>query len=130
MTPATHYLFPLFILSANILNHKVKTYTNKHPALFLQLVNMFTVSRSRLMMLTSASFVMTLNIVSGRTEAVCETPTKNTAFVFIKPHANTLSTQHLVSETFKKKGIKVLSQGELTGEQIDEVTRETVVIFS
>ena len=83
---------------------------------------MFTLSRSRLMMLTSASFALTLHQVTGET-AVCETetPAKNTAFVFIKPHANTPAAQRLVADTFKSKGIKILSQGELTGEQIDEV---------
>lgn len=53
-------------------------------------------------------------------EAYCETPTNNSAFVFIKPHANTPSTQKLVADTFKKKGIKIVQEGELTGEQIDE----------
>jgi hypothetical protein len=83
---------------------------------------MFTLSRSRLMMLTSASFALALRQVSSSsTEAVCETPAKNSAFVFIKPHANTPATQKLVADTFDSKGIKVLSEGELTGEQIDEV---------
>lgn len=82
---------------------------------------MFTISRSRLMMLTSASFAVTLSHVASRHDAVCEVPTKNSAFVFIKPHANTPSTQRLVTDTFKQRGIKVLSEGELTGEQIDEV---------
>lgn len=88
---------------------------------------MFTLSRSRLMMLTSASFAMTLHQVSADT-AVCDTaaPAKNTAFVFIKPHANTPAAQRLVADTFKSKGIKVLSEGELTGEQIDEVRRSAV----
>jgi hypothetical protein len=87
-------------------------------------ITMFVLSRSRLMMLTSASFVLTLHQISAsRPEsAVCETPTKNSAFVFIKPHANTPDTQRLVADTFKSKGIKVLTEGELTGEQIDAVS--------
>jgi hypothetical protein len=40
---------------------------------------------------------------------------KNSAFVFIKPHANTKSTQDLVKSTLVSKGITILSEGELTG---------------
>lgn len=43
----------------------------------------------------------------------------NSAFVFIKPHANTSATQTLVKNTFKSKGIKVVTEGELTAQQID-----------
>jgi len=43
----------------------------------------------------------------------------NTAFVFIKPHANTASVQALVSATLASKNITVLSEGELTAEEID-----------
>jgi hypothetical protein len=49
----------------------------------------------------------------------CEEGTKNSAFVFIKPHANTLKTQQLVSQFFQSKDINVLQEGELTGEIID-----------
>lgn len=80
---------------------------------------MFAISRSRLLILTSASLVATLN--QAFTEnSVCESPTKNQAFVFVKPHANTPSTQLLVSETFHRNGIKILSEGELSGEEIDK----------
>jgi hypothetical protein len=44
----------------------------------------------------------------------------NSAFVFIKPHANTAGTRDLVSQKFAEVGITVKSEGELTGEQIDE----------
>jgi hypothetical protein len=74
------------------------------------------------MMLTSASFAVALNHSSTNSrDAVCDTASKNSAFVFIKPHANTPATQQLVADTFKQKGIRVLEQGELTGQQIDEV---------
>lgn len=45
--------------------------------------------------------------------------TKNTAFVFIKPHANTPTTQTLVSRVLQMRGINVLQEGELTAEDID-----------
>jgi hypothetical protein len=43
----------------------------------------------------------------------------NSAFVFIKPHANNAKTQELVSNTLLSKGIKIVQEGEFTGEQID-----------
>jgi nucleoside diphosphate kinase len=46
--------------------------------------------------------------------------TKNSAFVFIKPHANTTATQNLVKSTLTAKGLKIQAEGELTGEEIDK----------
>jgi len=43
----------------------------------------------------------------------------NCAFVFVKPHANTPATQALVVEQLRANKINILSDGELTGEQID-----------
>lgn len=43
----------------------------------------------------------------------------NTAYVFIKPHANNTKTQELVSSTLLSKGITILKEGEFTGEEID-----------
>jgi hypothetical protein len=48
-----------------------------------------------------------------------DSETMNTAYVFIKPHANNAKTQELVAKTLAEKGIKVLQEGEFTGEQID-----------
>jgi nucleoside diphosphate kinase len=45
---------------------------------------------------------------------------RNYAFVFIKPHANTGQTRSLVTDTFRSKGVKILSEGEITAEQIDK----------
>lgn len=45
---------------------------------------------------------------------------KNTAFVFIKPHAVTEATKAMVEETLKNKGLDILKQGELSGKEIDE----------
>lgn len=41
------------------------------------------------------------------------------AFVFIKPHANTAAVQTLVSDRFKELGIATLKEGEIDGEEID-----------
>ncbi len=42
------------------------------------------------------------------------------AFVFIKPHANTVNAQTKVKSVFKERGVSILKEGELKGEKIDE----------
>lgn len=64
-----------------------------------------------------ATFAVAMGTMRWRAE--CQ-ESRNSAFVFIKPHANTPKTQQLVARTFSTQGIRVLEQGELTGEQIDE----------
>jgi nucleoside diphosphate kinase len=44
---------------------------------------------------------------------------KNSAFVFVKPHAVTPATTDLVSDELKRRGITILSSGELSAEEID-----------
>ena len=44
----------------------------------------------------------------------------NSAFVFIKPHANTAAAQKLVATTLAANGIAVKAEGELTAAQIDK----------
>lgn len=44
----------------------------------------------------------------------------NSAFVFIKPHANNAKTQEVVKNTLEARGIKIVREGEFTGAQIDE----------
>jgi hypothetical protein len=45
---------------------------------------------------------------------------KNTAFVFIKPHANNANTQQLVHDGLTSRGITIIKEGDFSGEQIDE----------
>jgi nucleoside diphosphate kinase len=47
-------------------------------------------------------------------------PQLNQAFVFIKPHAVTDEVKALVSKGLADKGIKVLSEGSISSEEIDE----------
>mmetsp|Transcript_30988 Transcript_30988/g.36162 ORF Transcript_30988/g.36162 Transcript_30988/m.36162 type:complete len:346 (-) Transcript_30988:15-1052(-) len=49
-----------------------------------------------------------------------ETQLLNSAFVFVKPHANTEATQKLVREKLIGAGITILSESEVAGETIDE----------
>jgi len=45
---------------------------------------------------------------------------QNAAFVFIKPHANTDKVRDLAKAGLTAKGIRILAEGSLTGEVIDE----------
>ena len=45
---------------------------------------------------------------------------KNSAFVFVKPHAVTEATKTLVKEGLIAAGLTVLSEGSITAEEIDE----------
>ena len=45
---------------------------------------------------------------------------RNSAFVFVKPHANTAKVQDLVRDTLKAKGVSILSESDISGDVIDE----------
>jgi len=45
---------------------------------------------------------------------------KNSAFVFVKPHANTKATQDLVREKLIAAGIEIMSESDIAGTEIDE----------
>ncbi len=45
---------------------------------------------------------------------------KNSAFVFVKPHANTEATQKMVREKLAGKGVEIISEGDIDGKTIDE----------
>jgi len=45
---------------------------------------------------------------------------KNSAFVFIKPHAVTDKSKELVKETLEKKQFKIIKDGEILAEEIDK----------
>jgi len=45
---------------------------------------------------------------------------KNSAFVFIKPHANTAATQALVKNKLEGAGITIMSESDISGPEIDE----------
>eukprot|EP01064_Diplonema_japonicum_P038945 TRINITY_DN962_c0_g1_i1.p1 TRINITY_DN962_c0_g1~~TRINITY_DN962_c0_g1_i1.p1 ORF type:complete len:355 (+),score=112.34 TRINITY_DN962_c0_g1_i1:54-1118(+) len=49
-----------------------------------------------------------------------ESELRNEAFVFVKPHANTDAVRKLVKERLQKAGINVTSEGEITGEEIND----------
>eukprot|EP00545_Synedropsis_sp_CCMP1620_P011890 CAMPEP_0119004042 /NCGR_PEP_ID=MMETSP1176-20130426/915_1 /TAXON_ID=265551 /ORGANISM="Synedropsis recta cf, Strain CCMP1620" /LENGTH=348 /DNA_ID=CAMNT_0006955703 /DNA_START=8 /DNA_END=1054 /DNA_ORIENTATION=+ len=59
--------------------------------------------------------------VEAAPEPACEAgKLLNSAFVFVKPHANTLATQQMVKEKFTGAGIAILSEHEIDSETIDK----------
>lgn len=58
---------------------------------------------------------------AGSEAKQCEAETPlNSAFVFVKPHANTEATQKMVREKLTEAGITILSESEVDGKTIDE----------
>lgn len=69
------------------------------------------------------SVLIIMTTIIGRTEATettCPAATKNSAFVFIKPHANTEGVRDLVMEKLKSSGINILKVVDIGGEEIDQ----------
>jgi len=69
-----------------------------------------------------------LNVFAGKKENTCIAPAAkaeekellNSAFVFVKPHANTVAAQNLVRNKLTQAGILILSESDVSGETIDE----------
>jgi hypothetical protein len=61
-----------------------------------------------------------LSIWKAKSDKTCNAPLTNSAFVFVKPHANTASVQDLVRNTLQSKGVTILSEVSISGETIDE----------
>ena len=47
-------------------------------------------------------------------------PLKNSAFVFVKPAANTEATRALVRKVLKERKVKITKEGEIKGAEIDK----------
>jgi len=59
-------------------------------------------------------------LFGGGSSAPAGPAVKNSAFVFVKPHAVTDKANALVREGLEAKGIKILGEGELSSKEIDE----------
>ena len=58
---------------------------------------------------------------AASTDSACDSKSlRNSAFVFVKPHANTPATQALVKEKLTNAGITILSEVDIDGPTIDE----------
>ena len=63
-----------------------------------------------------------LLVFSTRKGAVTSTDKtlNNSAFVFVKPHANTPAVQKVVREKLTEAGCKILSESDISGRRIDK----------
>lgn len=61
-----------------------------------------------------------LSVALGVAFSAPESKEVNSAFVFIKPHANTRAAQALVAKTLAANSIAIKAEGELTAAQIDK----------
>jgi hypothetical protein len=68
----------------------------------------------------AAALIINAGAINMNPVSTCEAGERNSAFVFIKPHANTPQAQSLVKSTLTSKGIRIEQEGELTAEQIDK----------
>lgn len=68
---------------------------------------------------TILALLQSFLFVAAAIEPVCE-ELKNSAFVFVKPHANTVATQELVKSSFAKAGISIIEERSISGETIDQ----------
>jgi len=57
---------------------------------------------------------------AGSEERSTQCSLKNSAFVFVKPHANTKATQDMVREKLLASGLEILSESDIDGKVIDE----------
>ena len=70
-------------------------------------------------------FVVTTTLVSLKKAAAasdtCDSGLlRNSAFVFIKPHANLPATQALVQRRLVEVGLEITAEGDIDGKTIDE----------
>ena len=78
-----------------------------------------------LLLFAATATIFTLYVkraVAGSSEKVttCDATIKNSAFVFVKPHANTPLVQKLVREKLIAAGCTILSEADIDGKIIDE----------
>lgn len=70
-----------------------------------------------LFLCTAGATILSKKAAAASTDS-CEL--KNSAFVFVKPHANTEATQNMVREKLLEKGIEILSESDIDGKTIDK----------
>jgi hypothetical protein len=70
---------------------------------------------------TAALLTFQKRAVASPTDATCDVPELlNSAFIFVKPQANTPATQALVKEKLAGAGVKILFEMDIDGTEIDE----------
>lgn len=69
---------------------------------------------------TAALFTWHKKVSASSENKTCDATLENSAFVFIKPHANTPATQKLVREKLLASDITILSESDIDGKTIDK----------
>lgn len=69
---------------------------------------------------TSSSTTTTSSNTNNKEGSCPTTVLKNSAFVFVKPHANTAATQKLVTSKLMESGCTILSEYDINGTTIDQ----------
>ena len=70
---------------------------------------------------TATLFTLQIKRAAAASSSDCKAgELKNSAFVFVKPHANTPAVQKLVRDKLKAAGCTILSETDIDGKTIDE----------
>jgi hypothetical protein len=100
---------------------KMKTCHHHHHFLLLLVVAVTTI----LLMVGTCHAAKQPTTTTATDQATCQSssslipPNKNTALVFVKPHANTQGVRDLVVDQLTQAGIEILSQVDIDGEEIE-----------
>jgi hypothetical protein len=73
-----------------------------------------------LILFAATATLFTFYAKRAASEKTCDANLKNSAFVFVKPHANTPMVQKLVREKLVAAGCTILSEVDIDGKTIDE----------
>jgi hypothetical protein len=73
-----------------------------------------------LILFAATATLFTFYAKRAASEKTCDASLKNSAFVFVKPHANTPMVQKLVREKLVAAGCTILSEIDIDGKTIDE----------
>lgn len=69
----------------------------------------------------AAGITLKKSVAAAAEEKTCDAMAPlNSAFVFVKPHANTKATQDMVQVKLTGAGLKIVSEGDIQGTTIDE----------
>jgi hypothetical protein len=89
--------------------------------LFAVSAGLFLLHRNGVMGSESTSRGSAGSNVSTASSSTCDASVPiNSAFVFVKPHANTIPTQDMVRKTLIAKGVTIVEEGDIASEEIDE----------
>ena len=103
-------------------NHPYRSWTNVASIVILLRVVLIMATMGRTQATGSAMTPDTCGATASITTPTATSPPQkllNSAFVFVKPHANTEKVRDLVMNKLASAGINILSQADIGGEEID-----------